>query len=103
MHAPLIFCSARKGINISKIFKIILSSAFRLKCAIPEVTKLGEPILEHSIRMKEINMGKGCGAGGSRSNARSLSQSTARNVTQKERGDKNKKKDPKRKGSDTKN
>jgi len=49
MKAPLIFTSAHASINVQKIFKIILSRAFprHLKCTIPQVTKVGEPILEY--------------------------------------------------------
>ncbi|ORY76028.1 P-loop containing nucleoside triphosphate hydrolase protein [Protomyces lactucae-debilis] len=47
MKASLIFCSTSHTINIQKIFKIVLSKAFELKCTIPEVTEIGEPILEY--------------------------------------------------------
>mmetsp|Transcript_1923 Transcript_1923/g.2739 ORF Transcript_1923/g.2739 Transcript_1923/m.2739 type:complete len:200 (-) Transcript_1923:147-746(-) len=47
MKASLIFCSASKSINIAKIFKIVLAKAFRLKCNVPQITKLGDPILEY--------------------------------------------------------
>ncbi|KAK9459463.1 putative TEM1-GTP-binding protein of the ras superfamily [Lipomyces oligophaga] len=45
MRASLIFCSTRDSINIQKIFKIVLSKAFDLKCTIPEVTAVGQPLL----------------------------------------------------------
>lgn len=64
MKAPLIFCSTSHAINVQKIFKIVLSKAFDLKCAfnpilahtvltcvmlppgtIPEITEVGEPLL----------------------------------------------------------
>jgi len=49
MKAPLIFTSSHESINVQKIFKIILSRAFpkHLKCTIPVVSKVGEPILEY--------------------------------------------------------
>ena len=47
MKAPLIFSSASHSINIQKIFKIILSKVFNLKCTIPCISKVGDPILEH--------------------------------------------------------
>ncbi|KAL1410162.1 Septum-promoting GTP-binding protein 1 [Vanrija pseudolonga] len=45
MHAPLIFCSTSHSINVQKIFKIVLAKAFDLKCVIPEIDQVGEPIL----------------------------------------------------------
>lgn len=68
MKAPLIFCSTSHAINVQKIFKaslalgssadtagtltmvllraqIILSKAFDLKCTIPEIKGVGEPLL----------------------------------------------------------
>ncbi|KGB78520.2 septum-promoting GTP-binding protein 1 [Cryptococcus deuterogattii R265] len=45
MHAPLIFCSTSHSINVQKIFKIVLAKAFDLKCVIPEIDAVGEPIL----------------------------------------------------------
>ncbi|KAK4057496.1 Ras GTPase tem1 [Microbotryomycetes sp. JL221] len=45
MNSPLIFCSTSYSINVQKIFKIVLSKVFDLKCTIPEITELGEPIL----------------------------------------------------------
>ena len=47
MKAPLIFCSAAESINVQKIFKIVLSKAFDLKCTIPMQTETGAPILEY--------------------------------------------------------
>ncbi|CAK9786694.1 small GTPase [Cutaneotrichosporon oleaginosum] len=45
MRAPLIFCSTSHSINVQKIFKIVLAKAFDLKCVIPEIEEVGEPIL----------------------------------------------------------
>ncbi|KAF9351078.1 septum-promoting GTP-binding protein 1 [Mortierella sp. NVP85] len=47
MKAPLIFCSTAQSINVQKIFKIVLSKAFDLKCTIPEISESGAPILEY--------------------------------------------------------
>lgn len=47
MKAPLIFCSTQLSINVQKIFKIVLSKCFDLKCNIPPITQIGEPILEY--------------------------------------------------------
>jgi GTP-binding protein of the ras superfamily involved in termination of M-phase len=47
MRASLIFCSSSQSINVQKIFKVILSQAFGLKCTIPLITKTGHPILEY--------------------------------------------------------
>jgi len=49
MKAPLIFTSAHASINVQKIFKIILAKTYNLKCTIPQVTKVGAPILEYSL------------------------------------------------------
>ncbi|KAG0331554.1 septum-promoting GTP-binding protein 1, partial [Podila horticola] len=48
MKAPLIFCSTSHSINVQKIFKIVLSKAFDLKCTIPEIIEAGAPILEYT-------------------------------------------------------
>jgi len=47
MKAPLIFCSASHSINIKKIFQIIIARVFHLTPKLPEVTKVGEPIVEY--------------------------------------------------------
>mmetsp|Transcript_671 Transcript_671/g.908 ORF Transcript_671/g.908 Transcript_671/m.908 type:complete len:202 (-) Transcript_671:70-675(-) len=47
MKASLIFSSAQKGINVAKIFKIVLAKAFRLKCNVKPISKVGDPILEY--------------------------------------------------------
>jgi len=47
MKAPLIFCSTSYAINVQKIFKIVLSKAFDLKCSIPRIEEIGAPILEY--------------------------------------------------------
>lgn len=49
MHAPLVYTSSSHGVNVEKIFKIVLSKAFRLRCTIPVVTGEvhGEPICEY--------------------------------------------------------
>jgi GTP-binding protein of the ras superfamily involved in termination of M-phase len=45
MKASLIFSSTSHSINVQKIFKIVLSKAFDLKCTIPEIENTGEPLL----------------------------------------------------------
>ena len=45
MKAPLIFSSSSHAINVQKTFKIVLSQVFNLKCTIPKITKVGDPIL----------------------------------------------------------
>ncbi|KAJ5079507.1 protein tem1 [Anaeramoeba ignava] len=47
MKAPLIYCSASCSINVQKIFKIVLSKVFDLKCTIPQITGDDEPIVEY--------------------------------------------------------
>ena len=44
MKAPLIFSSASHSINVNKIFKILLSKVFGLKCNIPKITNDGDPL-----------------------------------------------------------
>lgn len=47
MKAGLIFTSSSLGINVQKIFKIVLSKAFDLKCNIPTISDPFAPILEY--------------------------------------------------------
>jgi GTP-binding protein of the ras superfamily involved in termination of M-phase len=47
MKAPLIFSSAQEAIGVQKIFKIVLSKVFQLKCNIAKISNVGEPILEY--------------------------------------------------------
>lgn len=47
MKAPLLYCSAKDGTNISNIFKIVLAKCFDLTCNIPKVTTLGQPIFDY--------------------------------------------------------
>ncbi len=47
MKAPLIFCSASHSINIHKIFKIVLSKVFDLKCNVEKIETVGDPIIEY--------------------------------------------------------
>jgi len=47
MKAPLVFCSSSQAIHIQKIFKIVLSKAFDLKCTVPRIDQIGAPILEY--------------------------------------------------------
>lgn len=49
MKAPLIFTSSSMGINVQKIFKIVLSKSFDLKCNIPVISDIGAPILEYQV------------------------------------------------------
>lgn len=48
MRAPLVFCSTSQGINIAKIFKIIISKTFDLKLRMPELVETGEPLVIYS-------------------------------------------------------
>eukprot|EP00802_Teleaulax_amphioxeia_P019268 Tamp_19495.p1 GENE.Tamp_19495~~Tamp_19495.p1 ORF type:complete len:216 (-),score=61.29 Tamp_19495:397-1044(-) len=47
MKAPLIFSSASHSINIQKVFKILLSRVYNLTCHVPQITNVGEPLLEY--------------------------------------------------------
>jgi len=46
MKAPLIFCSASHSINVQKIFKLVLSKVFELKCNVKKLSNIGDPIIE---------------------------------------------------------
>ena len=47
MKCPLIFSSAAAGVNIKKLFKLVLAKVFDLKPTVPKVTNIGEPIIEY--------------------------------------------------------
>lgn len=47
MRSPLIFTSASHSINVQKLFKIVLSKRFNLKCNVARMSNVGEPILEY--------------------------------------------------------
>ncbi|CEG45096.1 septum-promoting gtp-binding protein 1 [Plasmopara halstedii] len=47
MKAPLIFTSASHSINVQKVFKVVLSKVFDLKCTVPIIDRVGDPILQY--------------------------------------------------------
>lgn len=47
MKAPLIFTSASHSINVQKVFKVVLSKVFDLKCTVPMIERIGDPILQY--------------------------------------------------------
>lgn len=47
MKAPLIFSSAARQVNVQRIFKIVVSKVFALKCNVPTISTLGDPIIEY--------------------------------------------------------
>lgn len=47
MKAPLIFTSASHSINVQKLFKVVLSKVFELKCTVPMIERVGDPILQY--------------------------------------------------------
>jgi Gtp-binding protein of the ras superfamily involved in termination of M-phase len=47
MKAPLIFCSSSYGINVQKLFKVVFSKVFDVKCTVPGKSDIGEPIIEY--------------------------------------------------------
>lgn len=47
MKAPLVFCSASHGINISKIFKLVIEKVFDTQTGVKKITKIGDPIIEY--------------------------------------------------------
>lgn len=46
MKAPLIYSSAQAGINIKKLFKLVLAKVFDLPVQLDQITGAGEPLLE---------------------------------------------------------
>lgn len=47
MKASLIFCSAMKEVNVTKLFKMVLARCFRIKCKLEEIHQVGDPIFEY--------------------------------------------------------
>lgn len=47
MKAPLLYCSAKDGVNVPKIFKVVLAKCFDLNCNLPTVSERGQPIFEY--------------------------------------------------------
>lgn len=47
MKCPLIYSSAAAGINIKKLFKLVLAKVFDFPPSIDKITVVGEPILEY--------------------------------------------------------
>mmetsp|Transcript_13905 Transcript_13905/g.44586 ORF Transcript_13905/g.44586 Transcript_13905/m.44586 type:complete len:284 (+) Transcript_13905:96-947(+) len=45
INAPLVFCAPSVPINVTNVFKVILISLFGLEPAVPQLTRLGEPLL----------------------------------------------------------
>jgi GTP-binding protein of the ras superfamily involved in termination of M-phase len=46
MKAGLVFTSAKEGVSVTKLFKVIFSKVFDTPCNMPHITEIGEPILE---------------------------------------------------------
>ena len=44
MHAPLFFTSAYTNTNITELFRVVLSIALGIECALPEITDPNEPL-----------------------------------------------------------
>ena len=47
MKSPLVFTSSSHSINMQQLFKIVLSKRFNLRCNVPRMSNVGEPILEY--------------------------------------------------------
>lgn len=47
MKCPLVYSSAAAGINIKKLFKLVLAKVFDLKPALDIISNPGEPIIEY--------------------------------------------------------
>ena len=48
MKSPLIYCSAQAGVNVKKLFKLVLAKVFDLNPGVEKITNVGEPILEYN-------------------------------------------------------
>lgn len=46
MKAPIVFCSASAGINIKKLFRLVMCKVFDLEVDIEQINNVGEPIIE---------------------------------------------------------
>jgi Gtp-binding protein of the ras superfamily involved in termination of M-phase len=47
MKAPLVFTSASHSINVQKLFKVVLAKRFNMRCNVPTMSNVGEPLLEY--------------------------------------------------------
>ena len=47
-NVPIIYTSAAKGINVIRLFKLIVSMVFGIDPKINKVTEAGNPILEYN-------------------------------------------------------
>ncbi|ETO11710.1 ras family small GTPase, partial [Reticulomyxa filosa] len=55
MHAPLVYCSSAKSINVDKIFMLIVIKVFNMDTKIKEFhNELTEPILEYNFQVVRI-------------------------------------------------
>jgi len=45
MKAPLVFTSACYAVNIKTIFKLVVAKTMGLRCSIPQVSTVGEPLV----------------------------------------------------------
>uniref|UniRef100_A0A6V1K250 Septum-promoting GTP-binding protein 1 n=1 Tax=Heterosigma akashiwo TaxID=2829 RepID=A0A6V1K250_HETAK len=45
MKAPLVFTSSPHSINVQKMFKLVLSRVFELRCTLQPIKNVGEPLL----------------------------------------------------------
>lgn len=59
MHAPLIFTSASHSINVQKMFKVVLSKVFDLRCNLDQVSDYGAAhdfVLSDPIHLRTARM-----------------------------------------------
>jgi GTP-binding protein of the ras superfamily involved in termination of M-phase len=80
MRAPLIFCSSSHSINVKKIFKIIVSKVFKLKCSVAEMHNVGEPIIEYAA----VGHRKNKSSGGAKNTLKRLEHASASETTPEE-------------------
>lgn len=47
MKCPLIFSSSKAGVNVKKLFKLVICKLFDLKSDVEKISDLGHPIFEY--------------------------------------------------------
>eukprot|EP01128_Nolandella_sp_AFSM9_P006848 TRINITY_DN3607_c0_g1_i2.p1 TRINITY_DN3607_c0_g1~~TRINITY_DN3607_c0_g1_i2.p1 ORF type:complete len:242 (-),score=59.94 TRINITY_DN3607_c0_g1_i2:90-815(-) len=93
MKAPLIFCSSSYSINVKKIFKIVLAKAFDLRCTVPEIHNIGEPIIEYTTDYSIKKSSGSTASGSAAANSRPRREEKERERGEKGENEKEKRRD----------